>query len=54
MEKRDPDPDEMPHRYRMPAEMQAQYDKRMAEIRAAEREKYPQLRRPDKGRDENS
>ena len=45
---------DMPPSRRLPPEMQAQYDKRMAEIRAAEREKYPQLRRPDKGRDENS
>ena len=41
--------------YPIPADMQAQYDKRMAEIRAAERRKYPDLRRPsDKDRGEES
>ena len=52
MEHRDHDRSDTPRSNPMPPEMQAQYDKRMAEIRAAERAKYPQLRRrPDKGRE---
>ncbi len=34
---------EIPPRHPMPPEIQAQYDKRIAEIKAAERAKYPEL-----------
>ena len=37
---------EMPRDNPMPPDMQAQYDRRMAEIRAAERRKHPELLRP--------
>ena len=34
---------DLPRRNPMPPEMQAQYDRRMAGIRAAERRKHPEL-----------
>jgi hypothetical protein len=37
---------EQPRNNPMPAEMQAQYDRKMAEMRAAERRKHPELLRP--------
>ena len=46
---------DQPRSHRLPPEMQAQLDRKMAEMRAALRRKYPDLRRPsDKPKGEES
>ena len=46
---------EQPRSYRLPPDMQAQLDRKMAEMRAAVRRKHPELfRKPDERQAEES